>query len=211
MQRIQFTLVFILLLLAGIHQDVCGQEERRDVPRDSLLILQPGMDTTQVTSHVDSIYVEETMLDRPKTATYFSAALPGLGQVYNNSYWKLPIIYSGFITLGHFINWNHNKYQQYRNALFDQIKGYGTVTNPLAKVASEDALRRGVEYYRHNRDYLMIFTAGLYLLQIVEAHVDAHLIDFYISEDLTASIKPSISSYYPTYYSYGLSLVFELN
>ena len=211
MRRSVYILFTWFILFSGFHWNAYAQETEKQVLGDSVLILQPGMDTTLITNNIDSIFLDQELLNRPKTAAFYSAALPGLGQVYNGSFWKLPIIYGSFITMGYFINWNDAKYQQYRNALFDQIKGYGDVTNPLAQVASEDALRRGVEYYRRNRDYLMILTAGLYFLQIVEAHVEAHLMEFDISEDLIATIKPKVSCFYASNYSYGLSLVIHLN
>ncbi|MFC2124985.1 DUF5683 domain-containing protein [Bacteroidota bacterium] len=211
MPKILDILFFILILFTGISEKTDAQRIKKDIPRDSLLILQPGMDTTRVTSQADSIYIDEATLNRPKVAAFYSAALPGLGQIYNNSYWKLPIIYGGFITMGHYINWNNNKYQQFRNALLDKIDDDGIITNPLAEYASEDLLRRNVEYYRRNRDLLMVLTVGLYFLQIVEAHVEAHLMEFVISEDLTVELKPGINSCYAGNYNYGIKLVFTLN
>ena len=211
MREVKKNILLILIIFSCFCYNTQAQQNNKASQRDSLLMLQPGMDTTQVTNNTDSIYIEASELNRPKIAAFYSAAFPGLGQIYNNTYWKLPILYGGFITLGYFINWNNNKYQQYRNALFDVIDGDGVIDDPLAEVASEDALRRGVEYYRRNRDFLMILTAGLYFLQIVEAHVDAHLLEFEISDDLSASLKPHIGIYHPASYSYGLNLVFTLN
>ena len=210
MQKITYILLIIIMSI-GIDQNAIAQRKKSDVPRDSLLILQPRMDTTLVTKRADTIYIDEAELNKPKIAAFYSAALPGLGQIYNNSYWKLPIIYGGFITLGYFINLNNNKYQQYRNALLEKTSGSGSSNNPLVNFASEDLLRRGVEYYRRNRDFTMILTAGLYFLQIVEAHVEAHLMEFTISEDLTASLQPGFENHYPGNYSYCIKLVFTLN
>ena len=202
-----FILLFILIDFMGSH----AQEIRKRNADDSVLLIQPGMDSTLIAERAESIYLDEETLNRPKTAAFFSAAFPGLGQIYNNSQWKLPIIYGGFITMSYFINWNDKKYQQYRNALFDKINPTGIITNPLAQVGSVDALRKGVNYFRRNRDYLMILTAGLYLLQIAEAHVEAHLMEFDISEDLSANIEPHIKSYYPYSYSFGFSFIIKFN
>ena len=171
------------------------------------------MDTVALRTQVDSIYIDEDMLNRPKKAAFLSAVLPGLGQAYNNRYWKIPIIYGTFGTIGYYIGWNNNKYQQYRNAYLKK-KSYPSEEwdDPLVINVSEDNLQRNLDYFRRNRDFLMIILVGVYVIQVLDANIDAHLMDFDISEDLTLKIEPSIET--PTLWTtqqYGLKLALKFN
>jgi len=223
MRSIKFLIFFgILLFAAGfsIAQDDPSQEEQvqepqpqKDKSTDEAILLQPGMDTTGMNLQIDSIYIDEEMLDRPKKAGYLSAVLPGLGQAYNKRYWKIPIIYGALGTVGYFISWNNNKYQQYRNAyLLKKSFPADELDDPLAIQISEDNLKRGIDYYRRNRDMLMIVLVGVYLIQVLDAHIDAHLMEFDVSEDLTFRIEPSFEQQSLwTSQQYGIKLTLNLN
>jgi len=216
MRSIRF-LIFIGLLLfsAGIilAQDDPLKEAQEDKPQVEQLMFQPGMDTTAMNLQIDSIYVDEDILNRPKKAGYLSAVLPGLGQAYNNRYWKIPIIYGAFGTIGYFIGWNNNKYQQYRNAyLLKKSFPIDELDDPLAIEISEDNLKRGLDYYRRNRDLLMIVLVGVYLIQVLDAHIDAHLMEFDVSEDLIFRIEPGIETQSLwTSQQYGVKLTLNFN
>jgi hypothetical protein len=189
-----------------------GQREGKNSEGEAPII-QPGMDTVALRTQVDSIYIDEDMLNRPKKAAFLSAVLPGLGQAYNNRYWKIPIIYGTFGTIGYYIGWNNNKYQQYRNAYLKK-KSYPSEEwdDPLVINVSEDNLQRNLDYFRRNRDFLMIILVGVYVIQVLDANIDAHLMDFDISEDLTLKIEPSIET--PTLWTtqqYGLKLALKFN
>ena len=122
----------------------------------------------------------------PKRAALFSAVVPGLGQAYNNKYWKIPLIYGGFFALGYYIDWNNDNYNFYRNALFEQLNN-----NTNSTGFSESQLRSITDEFRRNRDILIILTGVLYGLNIIDAHVDAHLKEFDINEDLALSVQPA--------------------
>jgi hypothetical protein len=212
----------MLLFTSGIStaqedplQEEQKQEEQsqKDKGQDESLLLQPGMDTTGMNLQIDSIYIDEESLNRPKKAGYLSAALPGLGQIYNKRYWKLPIIYGAFGTVGYFIGWNNNKYQQYRNAyLLKKSFPIDELDDPLAIEISEDNLKRGLDYYRRNRDLLMILLVGVYIIQVLDAHIDAHLMEFDISEDLSFRIEPAIEQQSLwTSQQYGVKFTLNLN
>ncbi len=217
MQAYRF-LIFSLLLLkmAGISfaQDEPVIEEDSQKPEpEKALMLQPGMDTTGMNLQYDSIYIDEAQFNRPKKAGYLSAALPGLGQAYNKRYWKIPIIYGAFGTIGYFIGWNNNKYQQYRNAyLLQKSFPLEELDDDLAINISEDNLKRGLDFYRRNRDLLMVVLVGVYIIQILDAHIDAHLMEFDVSEDLTFRIEPGFESQSLwTSKQYGLKLSLNFN
>jgi hypothetical protein len=193
-----------ILVFCGIN-NVKAQEVPDKVKNDTLKIIQPGMDTTGLAKNVKSVFLDSIAQQRPKIAAYYAAALPGLGQIYNKDFWKLPIIYGGAITMGYFMNWNNHKYQEYLQAFSD--KENGVTDNELANLASKDLLTQGITYYRRNRDFLMILMGGLYMLQIVDAHVQAHLLNFDVTEDLGLQFKPVLNDPALMSGNFGLGLV----
>jgi hypothetical protein len=202
-------------LLAGISILIfiavgSAQAQRKKVisPEDSTFMLNQDMDSISLSDNIKTIYLDSAILKRPKIAAYLAAALPGLGQIYNKNYWKLPILYGGGAALAYFINWNNNKYHQYSQAMADKRNG---VTTNLLATAPEDNLQRGIDYYRRYRDFVMIFVGGLYLIQIVDAHVEAHLENFDITEDLSLRLRPFIedSEYMNRYV--GLGIIITIN
>ena len=126
----------------------------------------------------------------PKKATMLSAILPGAGQVYNGKTWKVPILYAGILTDVYFIQYNHKRYERFRDALFALDKGE---TNQFPSL-NRAALVRNVDYWRQNRDLTLLLMLGIYALNLVDANVDAHLSGFDISEDLTLKIAPQIGT-----------------
>lgn len=142
----------------------------------------------------------------PKKATIYSAVLPGLGQAYNKKYWKIPLVYIGFGAIGYFIKWNNDNYQISKHAYKDltdnnpDTKFYETLdafkyydlNNATSRANFQDGLDKRQQYYRRNRDLLVISMAGFYGLQIIDAGVDAHLFNFDMSDDLTLNWQPSM-------------------
>jgi hypothetical protein len=177
------------------------------------LMLRPGMDTTDMNLEIDSIYIDEETLNKPKKAAYLSAILPGLGQAYNKRFWKIPIVWGGLGATGYYIGWNNNKYQQYRNAyLLKRSFPVDELDDPLAIEISEDNLQRGLDFYRRNRDLLMIVLVGVYIIQVLDAYIDAHLMEFDVSEDLTLRVEPGFQQ--PSLWTsqqYGFKVTLNFN
>lgn len=124
----------------------------------------------------------------PAKAAFYSAVVPGLGQIYNKSYWKVPLVYGGMGLSIYYYAWNNNKYHEYRDAYKNRLAGR-EVTGELGGL-DRDRLIRGQRFHQKNRDLSLLITAGLYILQIVEANVDAHLTNFNVNEDLT--LRPQL-------------------
>lgn len=138
--------------------------------------------------------LESQMIDplAPATAAFYSAVLPGLGQAYNKKYWKIPIVYAAIGTGVYFIVDNQQEYNRYQDAYKSRISGRpdefdGTGTNPNI---SEDGLIRAQEVLKKNRDLAIFITIGLYVLNILEANVDAHLDEKAFNKNL--SFRPSL-------------------
>lgn len=132
-------------------------------------------------------------------ATTLSTICPGAGQIYNKSYWRVPIVVGGFATTIYCIDWNNRGYQRFKKAYrlrydFDQNpdKYPDGSQDEFRGRYSATFLKNLRDSYRRNRDLCIILTAGLYILQIVDAHVDAHLRDYDISNDLGINVSPMI-------------------
>jgi hypothetical protein len=124
----------------------------------------------------------------PARASIYSAMLPGLGQAYNGDYWKIPIIYGGFITVGYFISSNNYQYRYYKN-LHNLAS---TPESGYTGSASPETLKYYRDTYRRYRDYSILAGVIVYALNVIDANVFAHLQDFDMSDDISASISPVV-------------------
>ena len=157
----------------------------------------------------------------PTRAVWLSALCPGLGQIYNRRYWKLPIVVAGFMGLGYGTSWNNTQYQDYSNAYMDLMSGDpdkksymdffppNTDESSLDKEWLKSVMQNRKNYFRRNRDLCIICMVGVYLLAIIDAYVDAELAHFDISPDLSLDISPGFSTEPITRkYSIGLNWAF---
>lgn len=144
----------------------------------------------------------------PETATMYAAILPGLGQIYNKKYWKLPLLYGGAAALVYAIHFNNKYYKRYSNAYRDFVlqdpnnKSYmyfverSHLTEELVQGTYKQwfttALRNKKDYYRRYRDLSIFGIIGLYAIQIVDACVDAHFFNFDVSDDLSFRWGPEL-------------------
>lgn len=124
----------------------------------------------------------------PRKASIMSACLPGLGQVYNSKYWKVPIIYAGLGGLGYMFVLNNEEYNYFRQNLIREADDDPATLN--ATRYDVDQLQTLKVTYRKRRDVAAIGIALLYILNIIDANVDAHLKTFDVSDDLSISIDP---------------------
>lgn len=161
-------------------------------------------DSTFVELEDDGQLFQEVSELNPQRAAILSAVFPGLGQIYNKQYWKVPIVFSGMLVFAHYINYSNRVYNSFRNATLEVNSGG---VSPYSNVSSLDGLSRNRDNFRQNRDFLIILGCGFYLLQIVDAHVSAHLDEFIVNKDLAVNIKPSIEATPLNSQAVGLSLV----
>ena len=168
--------------------------------------------------HEDSMPLTQKEMDRlfwkpdPMRAVWLGTIVPGLGQIYNRSYWKLPIVYGGFMGCIYAITWTNNQYDGYKNAYRDiyfDIRN-GEVTNDPSKAyiailpegytidmmggasAYQNRLKEWQNRSRRNRDLAIAVTAIVYALTLVDAYVDAQLFNFDISTDLSLNVQPQL-------------------
>lgn len=160
----------------------------------ALLFISPKAfaqdDSITVETVVDSTLLKPYVIDplAPSRAAFYSAILPGLGQVYNKSYWKVPLVYGGLGFSLYNYSFNNTEYHRYRDAYKDILAGRA-VTGKLAGLDT-DRLLRGQRFHQRNRDLSMLVTVGVYLLTIIDANVDAHLMQFNVNDNL--SLRPAL-------------------
>ncbi|MDH6535391.1 hypothetical protein D0T51_09610 [Parabacteroides sp. 52] len=157
------------------------------------------------------------------------ALIPGMGQIYNRKYWKLPIVYGGLMGCTYAISWNNRNYKDYWDAYKDLLtedpdkkpEEWGSWTNfvppgedPATKINDsnfKDGLKRRKDSFRRFRDLSIIITAGVYIISILDAYVDAQLFDFDISPDLSMRIEPTVTpktAYSAQTYGFNCSIKF---
>jgi hypothetical protein len=137
---------------------------------------------------------------RANRAAIFSAVLPGAGQFYNKKYWKLPILYGGATVMGLAIEYNNRYYKIFKEAYQLRVDGDSTTIDKFDPVNTDvdvtypdsDALLTRRDYYRRTRDLMWIIGSVVYVLNIIDAYVDAHLNNFDISDNLSMRTEPSI-------------------
>jgi hypothetical protein len=145
----------------------------------------------------------------PAKAAFYSALVPGLGQAYNKKYWKIPIVYIGLGIGIYSYSFNQKAYKGFRNEYKKRLAGtslyeldtkYGNFT--------DDKLILGQKFHQRNRDLSALVTAGIYILNIIDANVDAHLMQFNVNDNLT--VKPDLNQNELDYkYNYGLTLTYN--
>lgn len=140
----------------------------------------------------------------PTRAVWMSALLPGLGQVYNRRYWKLPIVVGGYLGLAYATSWNNTMLTDYTRAYRDIMdtdpgtKSYMDFFPPTVKEEDLDktwltnTLKSRRDYFRRNRDLCIICMVGVYFLAMVDAYVDASLSHFDITPDLSMDVAPAL-------------------
>jgi len=139
----------------------------------------------------DTIYTSPNEFDMlsPARAAFYSAILPGLGQAYNKKYWKIPLVYAALGTGVYFYDLNNTNYNRARTAFKLRLNGkpneFDGVDGNI--YLSDDALIRAQKSYKKDRDLSLLVTVGLYVLQVLEASTNAHLLQHNVDNNLTLS------------------------
>lgn len=146
---------------------------------------------------------KDRFIPDPKKALWLAIVFPGGGQIYNRKYWKLPLVYGGFLGCIYAMTWNNTMYRDYSQAYIDimdsdeNTKSYENFIPVRYDVKAnqahlQDVFRRKKNYYRRFRDLSMFCMIGVYALSIIDAYVDAELSSFDISRDLTMKVSPTV-------------------
>ena len=181
--KVLITVFSVLLCFSAIAQE--GKEEQKitkekkspSAKSDDTLVIIPA-DSALTRKEIDPL--------RPAKASFYSAVLPGLGQAYNKKYWKIPIVYAAIGTGIYFYTDNNKQYKRVREAYKRRLAGFED--DEFQGRLTDDGLREAQKSFRRNKELSLLITFGLYALNIVDANVDAHLLQFNVDDNL--SFKP---------------------
>ncbi|MBQ8520313.1 MAG: hypothetical protein IJ456_02810 [Bacteroides sp.] len=190
--------------------------------QEQLKELEAPVDTTALLLKKDSTRQEltvhkERFVPNPNRAVWLALVIPGAGQIYNRKYWKLPLVYGGFVGCAYALNWNSMMYKDYSQAYLDimdddpNTKSYEDFLPPSANISGQESryqeiFRKRKDLYRRQRDLSIFCFIGVYLLSVIDAYVDAELSNFDISKDIGLKVEPTIfnDGRSKTYNSVGL-------
>ena len=166
---------------------------------DSMTLMMPA-DTLQVKHKRDWA----TWHPNPKRALWLALVIPGAGQIYNRKYWKLPIVYGGFVGGAYAMRWNNQMYRDYSQAYMDLMDNdpntdsynsfmhLGTKIDESNITRYQELFKRRKDRFRRWRDLSFFCLIGVYALSVVDAYVDASLSEFDISDNLSLKVEPTI-------------------
>jgi hypothetical protein len=176
-----YRLISVILIVFSFLPGLCQE-------KDTLMSISDTLTRAERKAQKDSIFIAN---HSPRKASIYSAVLPGLGQIYNRKYWKIPIVYGGFGGLIYGIIYEADHYsfykEKYKYMLDNNLSEYEGISIRQAEVYKD--------FHRRWRDLFSIGTAGFYALQIIDATVDAYLIDYDISEDISLVVEPTFLSF----------------
>ena len=204
--------IWLILLLAIIPFCLSGKDSVDVDVQDSIQSLNPIDLNTPLFVSGDDVKVnsivpveKNSFKPDPVQAIWLGAVIPGYGQILNKKYWKLPIVYGGFLGCFFAVSWNSKQFVAYKNAYLDITDGDDrtnsfieiippgfTIESYGGEAAFTNLLKSGMDRSRYNRDLSVIVSIAYYGLTLIDAFVDAHLYDFDISPDLSFNLRPSI-------------------
>ena len=190
-----------------------SQEQQKDLS-DSLNITLDSLAKSQ------PVTIPVVFKPDPQKSLWYAIIFPGLGQIYNRQYWKVPIVYGGVAGLTYAISWNGKYYRDYSRGYRDimdsdpNTKSYEKLLPYSIDPSSSEAknlMKSRQNTYRRYRDLSIVGAVAFYAITVIDAYVDAQLADFYISPDLSMQVAPTLfqtpNSYKP---SVGVQLNFNL-
>ncbi len=193
-------------------RDSLAQEEAKRMERleqqQRMEQLEAPVDTAQLMAKSDSIQrapakEKKQWIPDPKKATWLALVIPGGGQIYNRKYWKLPIVYGGFVACAYALSWNNQMYSDYSQAYLDLMDDDPTTDSymdflpPNYNMTGNESrfqtiFKNKKDFYRRYRDLSIFCFIGVYVLSVIDAYVDAELSNFDISKDLGLRVEPTV-------------------
>lgn len=166
--------------------------------------LESPIDTSQLALQAGNTpFPKERFIPNANKAVWLALVFPGGGQIYNRKYWKLPLVYGGFVGCTYALNWNSKMYKDYSQAYLDimdddpNTNSYEDFLPLNSNIAGQETrykelFKKRKDLFRRQRDLSIFCFIGVYLLSVIDAYVDAELSDFDISKDLGLKIEPTI-------------------
>ncbi|MBS1586212.1 MAG: hypothetical protein JSS82_11780 [Bacteroidetes bacterium] len=187
---ILFTAMYCTAGLQSLAQQADTLSQHIDSSKAAVRPLPPPLSDTAKLAHDDTVKKPKLFQPNPKRAGLYSAIFPGLGQLYNRQYWKIPVVYAIMGAAGYFIVSNQNKYQEYRKAYIGRLTGDFSNETSNTLLYSADQLKTLQDGYKRYLDITVLVTGVAYTLQILDAVVFAHLKNFDVSKDISLHMAP---------------------
>ncbi|ADY50842.1 hypothetical protein Pedsa_0257 [Pseudopedobacter saltans DSM 12145] len=187
---------FSIILLLGLVLNVKGQE------LDSLSkqIIKEGSDVgPAIKERGNTLFRDSSSLQSPRKAVLRSAIIPGWGQIRNKKWWKVPLVYGGYVGVGLYYEFNQRYYKEFLSE--SQARKRGEFKYEKYQFATDEQIYNTKDFYRRNRDLAIIAFFAFHSLQMIDAYIDAKLATFDVSDNLSINLKPSI--YTPMYAGSG--------
>lgn len=180
-----------------------------------LVIIAASTNSYSQSSLLDSLYsdtlkIEKIKLRSPNKAALFSAIIPGLGQAYNKKYWKMPIVYAAIGTSLYFGISNQKSFNKFKDAFTIRLDGDATTIDEFDGLLTDSGLESNIDFHQRNRDLAFIVAGLFYVLNIVDAAVDAHLFNFPKNDNLSFNLQPNLELTQNNQISKGFKLVINL-
>lgn len=204
----RLTTILLMLLLCTGTLSAQGELAADSISSDSVFAdsvrkeMSVLIDTTKQTK---TDIATKTWIPDPKRALWLAIVIPGGGQIYNRKYWKLPIVYGGFIGCLYAMNWNNNQYKDYSQAYIDitdddpRTDSYNKFLHLGRRITTDQDIKQYTEIFKKRkdkfrrwRDLSFFILVGVYALSVIDAYVDAELSVFDISKDLSLKVEPTI-------------------
>lgn len=210
-------IILLIWMLCGSHISVYAQALQTDsivtdsiTPDTKIQIMEAPVDTAKLYAKSDSLnktiempIAKKRWVPDPKRATWLALLIPGGGQIYNRKYWKLPIVYGGFVGCAYALSWNNQMYSDYSQAYLDimdsdpNTDSYKDFLPPNVSIDGNESqyqniFKRKKDYYRRYRDLSIFCFVAVYALSVIDAYVDAELSNFDISKDISLKVEPTI-------------------
>lgn len=179
------------------------------------MIIAASTNSYSQSSLLDSLYsdtlkIEKIKLRSPNKAALFSAIIPGLGQAYNKKYWKMPIVYAAIGTSLYFGISNQKSFNKFKDAFTIRLDGDATTIDEFDGLLTDSGLESNIDFHQRNRDLAFIVAGLFYVLNIVDAAVDAHLFNFPKNDNLSFNLQPNLELTQNNQISKGFKLVINL-
>lgn len=185
MLKFFFSILFLLLVQQGFSQK-----------KDSVINVDDKLGLISKEEKKTSLFRDTSKLQSARSAVYRSAIIPGWGQIRNGKWWKVPLVYGGFVGLGLVYEFNQRYYREFLEE--SQYRKSRKPTDPVSKfpqyafVENDQQIYSAKDFYRRNRDLTIIGFVAFYGINMIDAYIDARLATFNVDDDLSMKIRPSI-------------------
>lgn len=192
--------IILFVLVGFLSASICPSYSQEIIGGDTTHIVL----SDSIKAKVSKAVTNYKWMPDPKRALWLALVIPGGGQIYNRKYWKLPIVYGGFVGCAYALSFNNMMYKDYSQAYLDIMDDdentksyenflpYGVTVDSSNRNRFETILKRRKDYYRKYRDMSVFAFGAVYLLSVIDAYVDANLSSFEINDDLSLRIEPAI-------------------